>query len=69
MKSLERKFNNIIKKNPYWSSYVCFSAAIKNQNFSEQTIRRWFNKLVDKDDYEKKDKGTILRSMVGQEKH
>lgn len=60
MRSLERRFNNITKKNPYWSSYVCFAEAIKGQDFSRQTIHRWFQKLVDKDDYAKNEKkGTL----------
>ena len=49
MKSLERRFNNITKKNLYWSSCTCFTEAIEKQNFSKQTIHRWFNKLVEKD--------------------
>lgn len=64
MKSLERRFNNITKKNPYWISYTCFVAAIRGQNFSERTIRRWFNKLVEKDDYAKDAKKAILGFLI-----
>ena len=63
MKSLERRFNNITKKNPYWSSYVCFTEAVKGQNFRKQCIHRWFIKLVDKNDYDKKDKKSILAQL------
>ena len=65
MKSIERRFNNILKKNPYWSSYICFTEAIKGQNFSDQTMRHWFNKLVDKDDYDKNDKKALLSFLDG----
>ena len=65
MKSIERRFNNILKKNPYWSSYICFAEAIKAQNFSDQTMRHWFNKLVDKDDYDKSDKKALLSFLDG----
>jgi hypothetical protein len=63
MKSIERRFNNIKKDNPYWSSYICFAEAVKNQNFSKQTLHRWFNKLVDKNDYSRSDKRTILSHL------
>ena len=53
MKSLERRFNNITRLNPYWSSYICFTEAIKEQCFSKRTITNYFNKLVEKDDYDK----------------
>ncbi|MGD0328115.1 MAG: hypothetical protein ABSB00_00150 [Minisyncoccia bacterium] len=65
MKSLERRFNNIAEKNPNRSSYICFAEAVKGQGFSEQIIHRWFNKLVDKDDYAKKEKKAVLKFLVG----
>lgn len=65
MKSLERRFSNITKKNPNWSSYTCFYEAIKGQRFSKQIIHRWFQKLVDKDDYAKSEKRDILAHLVG----
>jgi len=63
MKSIERKYNKIAEKNPCWSSYVCFAEAIKNRKFGKQTINRWFNKLVEKDDYEKEEKKEILSHL------
>ncbi len=63
MKSLERLFNSIAEKNPNWSSYVCFAEAIKGRGFGKQTIPRWFQKLVDKKDYERSDKKEILAHL------
>ncbi len=63
MRSIERRFKNIEAKNPYWSSYVCFFMAIEKQNFSQQMIARWFNKLVDKDDYSSKEKKAVLAHL------
>jgi hypothetical protein len=60
MKSIVRRFNKINQKNPGLSSISCFSMTITDQNFSRQTIARGFNKLVDKDDYAKKDKKEIV---------
>ncbi len=51
MKSIERRFNKFKDKQSGWSTYSCFVAAIRGQNFSSESIRRWFNKLVEKDDY------------------
>jgi len=63
MKSLERRFRNIQKRCPFWSSFVCFYQAIQDQGFSRQTIHRWFNKLVEKDDYHKAEKKALLKHL------
>jgi hypothetical protein len=60
MKSIQRRFNKIQQKNPYWSSIVCFNEAIKEQSFSRKSIYYWFSKLVNKNDYQKCDKKTML---------
>lgn len=65
MKSLERRFNNVAEKNPNWSSHTCFAEAVKGQSFTKQVISRWFNKLIEKDDYAKKDKRAVLGFLVG----
>ena len=59
MKSIERRFKKINDLNPDWSSGTCFAIAIMSQNFSRQTILWGFNKLVEKDDYNKRDKKDI----------
>jgi hypothetical protein len=59
MKSIERRFKKINDLNPDWSSGTCFAVAIMSQNFSRQTILNGFNKLVEKDDYDKRDKKDI----------
>lgn len=64
MKSLERRFNNISKKNPNLSSYLCFVEAVGGQGFSKQTIHNWFLQLVDKDDYNRKEKRAILEHLT-----
>lgn len=63
MRSIQRRFAKISQKNPYWSTYVCFAEAVKEQNFSKQTIHRWFLKLVDKNDYDNKSKKDILTQL------
>jgi len=63
MKSLERRFNNISRLNPYWSSYICFTEAVKAQNFSYRTIASHFNSLVERDDYSKSEKRQLLKNL------
>lgn len=63
MRSIERRYKNIEARNPFWSSFVCFVEAIKNQHFNRQAISRWFSKLVKKDDYTRSDKNQILKQL------
>ena len=64
MKSIERRFSNISEKNPKWSSHTCFAEAVEEQGFSKQAISRWFNKLVEKDDYAREDKKAVLGFLI-----
>ncbi len=64
MKSIERRHNNVAEKNPKWSSHTCFAEAVKDQGFSKQAISRWFNKLIGKDDYARKDKRAVLGFLI-----
>ena len=63
MRSLERVFNKIKQENPLWSDYICFTEAVKARKFSRQTIAWYFNRLVDKDEYVKKDRKTLLKQL------
>ncbi len=63
MKSLERRFRGVVEKNPSLSSYVCFAKAVDGQKFNKQTVHRWFQKLVDKDDYAKGEKRAVLAHL------
>lgn len=63
MKSLERRFNKLAKTRPYLGSTMIFYQSIKGQDFSRQTLHRWFNKLVDKQDYQRSDKKAILAEV------
>ena len=63
MRSLERRFRKIQKKNLYWSSYYCFAEAVKEQNFSRQAIHRWFYKLIDENDYFKDEVKQLLSQL------
>lgn len=60
MRSIERKYEIISQKKPLWSSLVCFAETIKGRRLNRQTIRRWFHRLVEKDDYERSEKRELL---------
>ena len=64
MRSIQRRFSNIQKKNPNLSSYMQFAKAIKGENFSKDTIARWFKKLVDEEDYLQSDKRHLIKHLV-----
>lgn len=64
MRSIEARFNLIAKKNPYLSSYIVFSMTVRGQGFAKDSIARWFNKLVSKEDYTRKDKENLIYLMV-----
>ncbi len=63
MRSLKRVFEKIKRENPHLSDYTCFSLAISGKNFSKKTISRYFNKLVDNNDYLKREKKEILERL------
>ena len=60
MKSIQRRFNDITEKNPYWSSHTSFAMAIMKQKFSRKSLHYWFNKLVEKADYAKSEKQEVM---------
>ncbi len=61
MRSLKRVFEKLKRENPCWSDYTCFSLAISGKNFSKKTISKYFNKLVDSDDYSEREKKQVLK--------
>lgn len=50
MRSIERRYKEIRRKHPAWSTYVCFAEAIAGQGFGDRAIHAWFNRLVDPED-------------------
>lgn len=64
MKSIQRKFNSIQELNPYWSSFSCFVETVKPSRYSRDKIMRYFNKLVDKEDYSQSDKAKIYSWLI-----
>jgi len=64
MRSIERRFNDLQKKRPELSSFMNSTHAVRGQGFTKDAISRWFNKLVDKDDYSNSDKKELLQHII-----
>jgi hypothetical protein len=59
-----KEFQEISQFNPLWSSWVCFCEVIKGRkNLSKKTIKKYFKKLVDKDDYAPDEKKELLEYL------
>jgi len=63
MRSLEARFRNVSRYNPFWSDYICFAESVDGQKFSRSTIAHWFKQLVDKSDYDLKDRNNLIRQL------
>ncbi|RJQ35046.1 hypothetical protein C4556_00845 [Candidatus Parcubacteria bacterium] len=63
MRSIERRFAALERERPNHSTYLNFALTILGQNFHPDLIRRWFKKLVDKDDYAQEEKRSILAQL------
>jgi hypothetical protein len=43
---------------------IIFGRAVRGRHFKMDIIARWFNQLVSKDEYEKKDKKSIIANIL-----
>jgi hypothetical protein len=64
MYQLETRFQKIAAAKPALSSYMVFAETVRNTGLSESTIRRWFYRLVDREDYAQNEARSILRFLV-----
>ncbi|MFZ3011417.1 MAG: hypothetical protein WA060_00225 [Minisyncoccia bacterium] len=60
MKSIKRLFDKVSKENPNLGSVIIFNRIVSGKNFSRDRIARWFNLLVDKEEYDRSEKKQIL---------
>jgi len=65
MKSIKRRFSKRKLNKSLWSDHTCFADAIKETGLKRRNIVKWFNKLVDPEDYAKEDKFEVVASLVG----
>lgn len=64
MRSINRRFIQIKEDNPLLSDFICYSRSVKRQEFSKKAIMKWFNLLVDKNDYAPTDKKRLIEHLV-----
>jgi len=60
-----KEFEETKRLNPCWSDHTCFAETVWNRKFlSHKTIRKYFNILVDKDDYAQNEKNQVVAYLV-----
>jgi len=58
------EYQEIFRLNPYWSSWVCFCETIKgSNNLSKRTIKKYFEQLIEKDNYVENEKFALLNYL------
>ena len=62
MRSLEARFAHFYSRLGT-TTYIAFADAVTGQHFSAETIRRWYPKLVEKDDVEGVDKKELFKHL------
>jgi hypothetical protein len=61
MKSIQVKYSKIREELPWrYSSYICFAKTVKGQKYSRKMIGKWFDILVEKEDYVRKERNAIV---------
>ncbi len=63
MKSIERRFRKLQETQPLRSDYLNFAEAVREGDFSPAKIHYWFNRLVNKGEYESGDKRELFRQL------
>ena len=52
------------KSFPEHSTFINFGRAVRGQEFPRRLTVKYFNKLVSRDDYSRKDYGTLIRQFL-----
>lgn len=63
MKSIERRFAKLQQVEPEAGSYIHFARAVEGGQFAPVSIRRWFYRLVEKEEYERGDTGELFAHL------
>lgn len=62
MKEIQEQFN-LLKEGSLLGDYILFASIIKNKNYPDGTIMKCFKRLVNKNEYEKKDIPLIRKHL------
>ena len=60
---MKKEFEIIQDNFPDLSSCMCFVKLIKGKKYPMPKVRVWFNKLVDKTDYDRMDKNDLMKFL------
>jgi len=63
MKAIKRNFERLEIEQPFLSTYMNFAHTINGRGFSNYSVRRQFNKLVDNEDYRDDEKRALLKHL------
>ncbi|MEI6553844.1 MAG: hypothetical protein WCO09_04700 [bacterium] len=65
MRSIERRFKKFAakKENEFLGDFIVLGRAVADQGYSLDRLARAFNRLVPKDDYDKRDKKALLEHL------
>jgi CRISPR/Cas system CSM-associated protein Csm2 small subunit len=61
---MKEKFNELQEKYCNLSSAMIFSKLVKGRNMTNSEIRKWFKKLVNKDDWDGSNREEVVRFYV-----
>ena len=64
MRSIQARYISMREKYPEpCSSYICFVRTIRGQKYSYEMIGKWFNILVEKDNYAQSERNAIVKYL------
>lgn len=61
--NIKNRFESIQVKNPLYSSYTAFALAVSGMKMLPDEIEKAFDKLVERGDYRRGEKGFILQHL------
>jgi hypothetical protein len=64
MKSIQRRFCVFKKKHADLADFTVLMKTVKGQFYNQNTISKWFRELVEKEDYSKNDKRTLMAQLI-----
>jgi len=64
MEQLKNHFNRSTRQNPNLSSLICFNMTMKTRKYKESDIEKMFTKLVEKGDYPRSYKNTLIEQAT-----
>lgn len=60
MRSIRTEFLRISRREPNLGSYIIFARVISHRRLARRNILKWFDRLVDRKDYEIKEKNSLI---------